>query len=360
MSETTEVEIPEDDGLGFGEFTPVTITNKPVQQSKPGEEVLEIEVVEEPEEKVAEVKEEVKEEEEELEIEVVDDVPAEDRNRKPSTPPKEVTDEELENYSKKAAARMRHLSKGYHDERRAKEQAERDKQEYEGVARRALEENKTLKSTVDKNRNVMVEQAKLSVGNELELARKQFRDAYDAGDSEKLVAAQEAIATAKIRADRVANVKLAPLQEEENKLQSTDTGTGVPVRDPAAEKWRSDNTWYDAPGNEDMSAFALGFHHKLLKEGIDPRSDTYYERLDARMREVFPATFDDSDEVGEIVKPKAKPKKKASSTVVAPATRSTAPKKVTLSATQVAISKKLGVPLELYAAQVAKEARESK
>ena len=100
-----------------------------------------------------------------------------------------------------------------------------------------------------------------------------------------------------------------------------------------------------------MTSLALGLHNKLAKQGVNPQSDEYYEAIDTRMRQVFPDNFEE-----EIAKPEAeKPKRQAN--VVAPATRSIAPKKVKLTQTQVAIAKRLGVPIELYAQKVAEEMR---
>ena len=101
-----------------------------------------------------------------------------------------------------------------------------------------------------------------------------------------------------------------------------------------------------------MTSFALGLHQKLVKQGVNPRSDDYYEKINSRMRQVFPESFEDDDEQEVSAE---EPRRKA--TVVASATRSVAPKKITLSRSQVAIAKKLGVPLEEYAKQVALELR---
>jgi predicted HAD superfamily Cof-like phosphohydrolase len=98
-----------------------------------------------------------------------------------------------------------------------------------------------------------------------------------------------------------------------------------------------------------MTSFALGYHNKLVKQGVDPNTDEYYEQVNARMRQVFPDNFENADPVG------TKTSKPAN--VVASATRTVAPKKVTLNKSQVSIAKKLGVPLELYAKQVAMEMR---
>jgi len=287
----------------------------------------------------------------ELEIEVEDDTPPKDRGRKPSEPPAEVTDEELADYSEKVKKRIQHFSKGYHDERRAKEQALRERQELETFTRKLLEENQGLKNTTDRSHNTLIEQAKHQVTLEMDAAKKRYKEAYEAGDADQMLAAQEALTTAKIRADKVAGLKPKPLQEKENPVQQAPTApvrpTQAPAVDTRAESWRQENSWFGA--DDEMTAYALGYHSKLVKEGVDPRSDDYYEKINSRMRKMFPESFDDA---GEEEQEPPKPKAKAPN-VVAPATRSTAPKKVTLTQTQVALAKRLGVPLELYAKQVA-------
>ena len=290
----------------------------------------------------------------EVDIEVVDDTPKADRGRKASEPPQDVTDEELEEYSDKVQKRIKHFSKGYHDERRAKEAALRERQELERYAQQLVEENNKLKTDVGKNQSALLEQAKHTVEAELAQAKKAYKDAYEAGDSDAVLEAQEALTTVNIKADRLNNIKLPPLQGDDGSVEyQEDTVNNVPAPvDERATDWAKDNTWFGS--DDEMTSFALGLHNKLVKSGVDPRSDEYYESLDTRMREVFPDNFDDSelsvgDDEGKT------PKRKA--TVVAPATRSTAPKKVVLTQTQVNLAKRLGVPLEKYAEQVALQMR---
>lgn len=280
-------------------------------------------------------------------IEVVDDTPKRDRGKKPSAPPDELTDEELESYSEKVKKRLQHFSKGYHDQRRAAEQAAREKAELEAMAARLVEENKKLKGTVGQNQQAMLEQAKKMAERELEEAKAKFKQAYDAGESDAVVAAQEELTTAKLKAERVNNLKLPALQESESEVQ---TQTTAPAVDDRAVQWQKANTWFGP--DDEMTSFALGLHQKLVKQGVNPRSDEYYEKIDARMRQVFPDAFDD---VEEDEPEETKPRRKTN--VVAPATRSTAPKKIVLTQTQVALAKRLGVPLEEYAKQVAMEMR---
>jgi hypothetical protein len=281
-------------------------------------------------------------------IEIVDDTPKKDRGRKPSAPPDELTDDELGNYSEKVKKRLQHFSKGFHDQRRAAEQATREKSELEAMTSRLLEENKKLKGTVGQNQQAMLDQAKKMAERELEEAKAKFKAAYNAGEGDAVVEAQEAMTSAKLKSERVNNIKLPPLQEAESDVQ---TQQPAPVTvDTRATDWQKSNSWFGQ--DDEMTSFALGLHQKLVKQGINPRSDDYYEKINSRMRQVFPDSF---DEAGEDEPEEAKPRRKTN--VVAPATRSTAPKKIVLTQTQVALAKRLGVPLEEYAKQVAMELR---
>ncbi len=295
-------------------------------------------------EKPAKIKAE--ESDDDIEIEVVDDTPKKDRGRKPSAPPDELTDEELESYSEKVKRRLQHFSKGYHDQRRAAEAAAREKAELEAMAARLVEENKRLKGTVSENQQVMLEQAKKVVKRELDEAKSKLKQAFDAGESEALVAAQEELTAAKLKSDRINNLKLPTLQESETEVQ---TQPPAPEVDPRAVQWQQENAWFGQ--DDEMTSFALGLHQKLVKQGINPRSDDYYEKINSRMRQVFPEQFNVEEDEQEEVKPRRK------ANVVAPASRSVAPRKITLTETQVALAKRLGVPLNEYAKQVALELR---
>jgi hypothetical protein len=284
-----------------------------------------------------------------VEIEVEDDTPPEDRGRKPSEPPKEVTDDELENYSEKVKSRIKHFSKGYHDERRAKEAALREREALEAYARQLVEENQKLKGSVDQSHNSLIQSAKKQVEGELAIAKTQYKQAYDSGDPDAILEAQTALNTAQIRMERVNGLKpkqIQALQPQETPVQPQVSAPQPQVeRDERAESWRDDNPWFGS--DDEMTAFALGLHNKLTKDGLDPRSDEYYEKINSRMRQVFPDQFDDG------IEDEPASTQRKSSNVVAPATRSTGPKKIRLTQSQIAIAKKLGVPLETYAKQAA-------
>jgi hypothetical protein len=283
------------------------------------------------------------------EIEVVDDTPPDDRGRKPMVePPKEVTDDELAKYDESVQKRIKHFTKGYHEERRAKELAEREREEALKLAQAVLEENKKLKGSVNQNQAALLEQAKKVVSSEVETAKRMYKEAYESGDSDKLVEAQEALTIAKIRADKVNNFKPAPLQEEETPVQIAQQPTRAAPVDEKLLAWQDQNQWFGS--NKRMTAYALGLHEDLVAEGIPSGSDEYYRRINADIRERF------SDQFGAEESVDAKPQR-TKSNVVAPATRSTAPKKIVLTQTQVNLAKRLGVPLELYARKVAEEMR---
>jgi hypothetical protein len=187
----------------------------------------------------------------EIDIEVVDDTPKKDRGKRPSAPPDELTDDELESYSEKVKKRLQHFSKGFHDQRRIAEQSAREKTELEAMAARLVEENKRLKGTVGKNQEAMLDQAKKMADRELEEAKAQFKQAYDAGESDAVVAAQEALTTAKMKIERVNNIKLPPLQEEEFAVQ---TQPIAPTVDDRAEDWQKTNPWFGQ--DDEMTSFA--------------------------------------------------------------------------------------------------------
>lgn len=300
-------------------------------------------------------KDEPKAKEVDDDVEVVDDRPEEDRDKgKLKKKPMEVTDEELESYSERVRKRLQHFSKGYHDQRRAAEQAAREREEALAFARHLAEENKKLKGTVQQNQEVLLEQAKKTAAVELVQAKAKFRRAYDAGNADELLAAQEALNTAQQKLSRVNNIQLPSSQEEEKEVQYQPQHVQAPSVDPRAAEWQKSNTWFGE--DDEMTSFALGLHQKLVKQGVDPKSDDYYEKINTRMRQVFPDKFADSENFEDEHEEEApEPRRKAN--VVAPASRSVAPKKITLTRTQVAIAKKLGVPLTEYAKQVAMEMR---
>ena len=268
-----------------------------------------------------------------IEIEIIDDTPEEDQGRKPLTEPvAEPTDDELAKYDEGVQKRIKKLSHGYHDERRAKEAALREREEALKYARYLVDENSKLKDSLGGHTRLLVDTAKQNAELALEDAKRNYRAAYDAGDAEKIVESQEQLTQAKIRLDKVENFQLSSASSP---ASVTKPLPAEPVADPKAVAWREKNKWFGQ--DEEMTSFALGVHEKLVKSGVDTQSEEYYDRINSRIREKFPENFE-------------APKRRTS--IVAPASRSVAPKKITLTQTQVALAKKLKIPLELYARKV--------
>ena len=280
----------------------------------------------------------------EFEIEVVDDTPDPDKGRKPlEEPVNEVTDDELSKYDEGVQKRIKKLSHGYHDERRAKEAALREREEALRFAQQIIHENNNLKKNLGDHTTLLVGTAKQNAEMALAQARAKYKAAYDAGDADQIVAAQEELTQAKLRLDKVENFRAPALQEREVPVNMQPQSAPESKADPKALAWRQENQWFGK--NRPMTAFTLGLHEQLVEEGVDPTSDQYYEAINKTVRSKFPESFSD-----EQSKPGAK---RTSSNVVAPASRNVAPKKITLTQTQVALAKKLRIPLEAYARKVA-------
>jgi hypothetical protein len=294
--------------------------------------------------------------EETTEIEIEDDTPPEDRNRKTGEPPEEVTEQELNQYDEKVQKRLKKFTKGYHDERRAKEEALREKEEAIRAAQAILEENKRLQQQLEEGSKVFIEQGKSSAQLELEAAKRAFKEAYEAGDAELLADAQMRISQATLKMDRADSLKPIQAREVEAQIPREAAQPQQPQLDPRTAEWLENNPWYGE--DDEMSAAALGLHKKLERENGKEfiGSTQYFKKIDDTMRRRFPEYFG-SDE--EVVKPEVEEepqtRAKPASNVVAPATRSVAPNKVKLTKTQVALAKRLGVPLDLYAKKVAEQ-----
>ena len=287
---------------------------------------------------------EISEDFDDIEIEVVDDTPEEDRGRAPmETPPEDPTDDELASYKPKERNKIREFHRAYHDERRAKEAASKEKEEALLFARAVVEENNKLKGSVNESHSALLEQAKKTVATELQEAKKKYKDAFESGDSDAMVEAQDMMTSTKLKAERLNNFKPKPLQEDENQLQ-TSLNAKTDFVDHKAENWKRANSWWGQ--DREMTGFALALHEKLVVEdGVSPQSDEYYQRIDGRLRQVFPEKFASEKPAESSQRPKAN--------VVASATRSVSAKKITLSPREVNIAKRLGVPIELYARKVA-------
>lgn len=284
-----------------------------------------------------------------IDIEIEDDTPPEDKGKQPM--PKEIVEEiekdELEAYSDDVKSKMKKLKKVYHDERRAKEEILREQQHALEVAKRLMEENNRYRSMLQNGEKEYVSAIKNAAEAKLEVAKKAYKEAHEIGDSDQLLAAQQAITQIQLEIDRANNFKLPPLQQEKFEVQQRNEPV-QPVQRPddKAMEWQERNSWFGQ--NRSMTAYALGLHEELRDSGIEVGSDKYYSKLDKTIRKRFPEYFQTTIESEEA------PKQEKPKNVVAAATRSTSSKKLRLKTSQVALAKKLGITPEQYAKEFLK------
>jgi len=281
----------------------------------------------------------------EVEIEIEDDTPEEDRGRVPADPERvkalEVDVDELDKYSKDAKDKMIQMKRVWNDERRRADAADRERAAAVEAAQTLFEENKRIKGILNSGEKEYVDAVKTTTELQLEIAKKAYREAYDMGDTDKLLEAQEEMTRVAMQMDKIKNFKLPPLQEENFQVQREQYQQPARPDDKVME-WQERNSWFGQ--DEEMTASALGLHEKLKNSGVVVGSDEYYAKLDETMRRRFPESFEEE----------AKEDTPRRSTVVAPATRTTAPRKVRLKTSQLAIAKKLGLTPEQYVRELLK------
>jgi hypothetical protein len=297
-----------------------------------------------------------------IQIEIEDDTPLEDRNRNPM--PKEVVNElesdDLDEYSDKVKKRLSQMKKVWHDERREKEKALREREEALKFAEIREQEIRQLKQRVGNGEKALVAEATKAANNHLLIAKDKFKQAYEAGDPDRIAEAQQEITAATLRINEINRYRPNSLQNEDLGVDNPQQ-VQAPPRAPAAQvdsrasTWQQANPWFGT--NKAMTAFALGLHDELtIDEGLDPTRDAYYARINKTMRKRFPEAFEDAAEqtTEPSSKREEKPRAQKAANVVAPATRSTAPRQVRLTPSQVAIAKRLGLTNEAYARELIK------
>jgi hypothetical protein len=284
--------------------------------------------------------------EKDFELEIEDDTPEQDRNRQPL--PKEMVqdleEDELEEYSEKVKTRLKQMKKVWHDERREKEAALREQQEAVSLAHNLVEENKKLKTRLTEGEKSLIMTATREAELDTQMAERAYKEAYDSGDSDQILEAQKKLNTTSNRLERLKGYKPS-LQASENSVQNQPTQAAAPRLDQKTDSWRKQNTWFGQ--DEEMTATALGLHQKLEKQygGQYIGTDEYWNTVNKTMQRRFPEYFGDEEP--------EKPQRTAA-TVVASASRSTAPKKIVLKQSQLALARKLGLTPEQYAREYAK------
>ena len=254
------------------------------------------------------------------------------------------SDDELDNYSNKVQARIKKLTEKYRKE-------ERDREEAVRLAQQLLQENESLKSRVQNLDKGYLSEYGTRIDAQVEATKRLYKEAYDAGDTDKMFEAQEALSKMSIEQERLRLAKqrsdrTPPPQQEVPQQQMApqqQPQQPAPKADPKAQGWAEKNDWFGT--DEVMTYAAFGIHRKLVEEeGFDPTADEYYTEVDRRMRSEFPHKFKTSKSSGAQVAPAG-----------ASATRSTAKsgrRSVKLSPSQIAMAKRLNVPLEEYAKYV--------
>ncbi len=303
-----------------------------------------------PDEKENEVKVEASAEDD-VEIEIVDDTPERDRGRKPLD--REVadpTDDEIETYSDKVKSRIKELTHARHDERRRKEALEREKMELERLAQHLINENNKLKQSYNEGQEVLVNSARKEAESELEMARRKLKEAQESYDTDAIIAAQEALAEAKYRAEETKRFKPQSLQPSEFTVQTQQQPQTQVQPDEKSLRWQAQNQWFGQPGFEEYTSYALGLHQKLVSGGTDPRSDEYFDQINGRMKSKFPELFGGNEDKPNAVEAQAK----KPAAVVAPATRSSGAKKIQLTPRQYELAKKFNIDPKRYAAEILK------
>ena len=279
---------------------------------------------------------------EQIIIDVEDNTPAEDRGKPPlpDNVKEELYNDELEDYSSKVKKKLIQMKKLAHDERREKENALREQQEAIAFAQKVMQENQRLKSNLNNSEKNVLMSVQKAVAMEMEAAKRAYREAYDSGDTDKVMEAQERLTQATLKTEKVKNFRPPALQEEETPVQMQSQPAPQFRPDPSAQAWQQENQWFGE--DEEMTSLALGLHERLKREGVQVSSQEYYRKIDATIRRRFPEKFEEEAEQNE--RPVAR-----RSSVVAPATRSTSPKRVRLNPSEMSLAKKLNLTPEQYA-----------
>ena len=294
----------------------------------------------------------------ELDIEVVDEIPAEDKRVKDQKDKTdyEAVDQEIASVGKLAKQRIKKLKYDFHQERRKKEQSSKLRDEAINYAQRVKSENDRLNKLVADGQQYLGKQAEERAAFATQAAQQKYKEAYEQGNTEEMVKAQEALTRATMdtasaeqyNEAAVYDAQMAEQQHAQQQYAQQQQQRQVPAPDEDAVAWQAKNQWFGS--DPEMTSFAYGIHEKLVRqENVDPKSEDYYTRIDKRMKEVFPDYF--GMEKGQ------PPTTTSQSSVVAPATRnnSARPRKVQLTATQVSLAKRLGLTPKQYANQLIKD-----
>ena len=280
---------------------------------------------------------------EQIIVDVEDHTPPEDRNKEPMDErvKADLYNDELEDYSTKVKKKLIQMKRLAHEERREKENAVREQQEAISFAQKVMQENQRLKSNLNNSEKNVLATVQKAVAMEMDAAKRAYREAYDSGDTDKVMEAQERLTEATLKIDKVRNFRPPAEEVEQNVVQTPQPRVQRPPADPSAVAWQQANPWFGE--DEEMTSLALGLHEKMQREGVRISSQEYYSRLDNTIRKRFPEKFEDAEEQ------ESRPSRKSS--VVAPATRTTSAKRVRLTTGELNLAKKFNLTPEQFAAE---------
>jgi hypothetical protein len=297
-----------------------------------------------------------KEDESDFEIEVVDDLPPEHQNRPRQAKDAKVDsslsddDDEVKSYSEGVQKRIKKITWEREEKERQRIEAENLREEALRYAQQVKSENEALRQQLESGRGVLLDQAKGRVSAEIEKAKAAYKAAYDSGDPDALLEAEDRLDELRDEKRRYENYK--PPQQQQAPRPAPQPQYEQQTQQPKrpserALKWAEKNQWFEK--DPEITGYAYGLHQRLVTEGVAPDSEEYYTAIHNAVRRVFPDKFDDG--------PIEEAPQRQTGNVVAPAARSgKKPRKVQLTSTQVSLAKRLGLTNEQYAAQLMKEA----
>jgi len=287
-----------------------------------------------------------------FDVEIEDDTPDKDKGRPRRAADVEADipeDEELEKHSESVQKRIKKLKFEFHEERRRKEEAEREREAAVQYAGAQKKEAERLRKNLSEGEGVLVNEAKARVASELTTAKRAYKEAYEAGDSDAVLEAQMSLSRLQLEADRVEHwrpAKAAIAQQAEVPVEQP--RARVPKPDKRAQEWVAENDWFE--NDNTMRRYAMLVHEELLESGVDSTSEVYYSKINEAMRSRYPDRFAD-------VEPEVRQPQRKAGSVVAPGGRntSTSRNKVVISSSEAAIAKRLGLSVKEYAAQKLKD-----
>ena len=318
----------------FGVTTPLQIPEKETAEEKPSEKI---------------------------ELEIVDDLPKQP-SKEAQKPEKAEDEDELVDYGEKVRKRINKLKYEQHEAQRQRDAAERMREEAVRFAQQVVAKNQQYESLIQRGEGALVAQIKSRASLALDQAKSLYKEAYEAGDAQKIIDAQEKLLNAQTEfreAEKHERVLQGRPRQQVQQPQYTPQNyvppqPQVPQPSSKALEWTKRNPWFGPQGNRSMTALAYGVHETLIREeGIQADTDEYYQKIDAAMRQRFPDYFEKDEEAPVATAPT----QRTPSNVVAPAQRSNGakPRKIQLTASQVSLAKRLGLTPEQYAKQLIKE-----